>query len=356
MDAAPSILPHGSRAATPIAFIRCILLAYQKYGAAPASALEKSGISDSMLQDPAALVTAVQLETLSRIAMQELDDEALGWFTRRLPWGSYGMLCRASLPSPNLAVALKRWCRHHRLLTEDIALSLEVSPNMARLKISSDLPITPQYEFCLVTCLRYILGYACWIIDSRIPLLQTNFPFAQPPHHAVYPLLFPGPIRFGTEVAEFCFDARYLDLPIRRDERALQTMLQNALPLTVFQYRKDRLLIQGVSQYLHDHLDHSATAESVAEPLHISVRTLHRQLKEEGTCLQNLKNQTRRDRAIELLSRSNRTIKQVANLVGFSDEKSFTRAFSQWTGKTPGDFSRQGATNELLMGSASHYF
>ena len=28
--------------------------------------------------------------------MQELDDEALGWFNRRLPWGSYGMLARAS--------------------------------------------------------------------------------------------------------------------------------------------------------------------------------------------------------------------------------------------------------------------
>jgi hypothetical protein len=52
--------------------------------------------------------------------MQELDDEALGWFSRRLPWGSYGMLCRASLTSPDLGVAIKRWCRHHRLLTEDI--------------------------------------------------------------------------------------------------------------------------------------------------------------------------------------------------------------------------------------------
>lgn len=53
------------------------------------------------------------MEVLSATAMQELDDESLGAFRRKLPWGSYGMLARASLTSPDLAVALKRWCRHH---------------------------------------------------------------------------------------------------------------------------------------------------------------------------------------------------------------------------------------------------
>jgi len=342
MDSAPSnlSLTDKGRAATPISFVHSILLAYRKYGADPADALEKTEITDSMLKDPHSRVTASQLELLCSIAMQELDDEALGWFSRKLPWGSYGMLCRASLTSPNLGIALKRWCRHHRLLTDDIKLSLEISPNIARLVITS-ATLGEMQEFCLVSCLRYILGYACWVVDSRIPLLEANFPFPAPPHHEAYPLMFLGNIHFDSESAGFCFDPRYLDLPIRRDERALQLMLQRALPLTVFQYRRDRLLIQGVHQFLSEKLDTAATAESVAEHLHISVRTLHRQLKEEGTCLQQIKNQIRRDYSIELLTRSNRTIKQVANLVGFADEKSFIRAFNQWTGQSPGAFSQK---------------
>ena len=342
MDLAPSNLPNPARgrAATPIAFIRSILLAYRKYGADPANALEKSGITDSMLADPQARVTATQLKIISIIAMQELDDEALGWFSRRLPWGSYGMLCRASLTSPNLEVALKRWCRHHRLLTDDIEFNLESTPDEARLTISSHMTPGDMCEFCLVTNLRYILGYACWLIDSQVPLLETRFPFPAPLHHDVYPLIFPGPIRFESKSVGFSFDPLYLTLPTRRDERALQVMLQDALPLTIFQYRKDRLLVHRVHQLLIDRVDSVVTAEGIAEHLHITVRTLHRQLKEEGVCLQQLKNQTRRDRAIELLSRTNRTIKQVANLVGFSDEKSFTRAFNQWTGQAPGAFSR----------------
>jgi hypothetical protein len=57
------------------------------------------------------------METFSGLAMRALDDEALGWFSRRLPWGSYGLLCHASLCAPSLGVALARWCRHHALLT-----------------------------------------------------------------------------------------------------------------------------------------------------------------------------------------------------------------------------------------------
>src|SRR3990167_346259 len=63
--------------------------------------------------------------------MRELDDEALGWFARPLPWGSYGMLARASLSAPTLGAALKRWCRHHGLLTPDVTLAVTTSGDVA---------------------------------------------------------------------------------------------------------------------------------------------------------------------------------------------------------------------------------
>ena len=118
--------------------------------------------------------------------------------------------------------------------------------------------------------------------------------------------MFSGPVRFEAELAAIRFDVRYLALPLRRDERALQGMLQRALPLTVLQYRRDRLLVQRVRQLLHAHPDEAATAERLAARLNVSPRTLHRQLLEEGASLQQLKDEARRDRAIELLNRSDR--------------------------------------------------
>jgi len=122
-------------AATPIAFVHAMVLAYEKYGRDPRAALRQAQITPELLRRRDGRITAAQMETISGLAMQELDDEALGWFSRRLPSGSYGMLCRASLSSPTLGVALKRWCRHHRLLTEDIIYRLTVRDGVAALEL-----------------------------------------------------------------------------------------------------------------------------------------------------------------------------------------------------------------------------
>ncbi|ENO88228.1 AraC family transcriptional regulator [Thauera linaloolentis 47Lol = DSM 12138] len=341
----PAELTLG-RAATPIAFIRAIATAYHRRGMDPASALQQAQIPASLLDDPDARVTAAQMEAISGIAMQALDDEALGWFSRRLPWGSYGMLCRASLTSPTLEVALKRWCRHHRLLTEDIVFEFDQQRGTATVRVAENTALGELREFCLVTTLRYLLGYASWLIDSSIALAETRLPFPVPRHADAYPYLFPGPLRFAADTAGFAFDARYLSLPVRRDERALQAMLQRALPLTVLQYRRDRLLVHRVAQLLDATPSGAHTAEDVAARLNLSVRTLHRQLKDEGVSLQRLKNEARREHAIRLLLQTKRPVKQIAAAVGFDSEKSFARAFRSWTGAAPSAF-RAEAPEEL---------
>jgi AraC-like DNA-binding protein len=330
-----------TRAETPIAFIQAILKAYEARGIDPTAALQKAQITPALVKQAGARVTALQMEWLSEAAMRELDDEALGWFSRRLPWGSYGMLVRASLTAPTLGVALARWCRHHGLLTDDIHLQISQSQGVASLQLTEQRALGALQEFAVVSVLRNALGVACWLTDSRIPLLHTTLGFAPPPHANSYRVLFDGPTQFNAPMHSLQFDAGYLKLPVRRDEAALQRMLQRALLLTVRPYRRDRLLVEKVRQTLAEHPKHSRNADDLAAWLNLSARTLHRQLKEEGASLQQLKDAVHRDLAIGLLLRSQRPIKQVAAEVGFQNEKSFMRAFKGWTGQTPEDF-RQG--------------
>jgi len=338
-------------AATPIAFVRAIALAYGRRGLSPDRALAQARIAPQLLQDEQARITAWQMEQVSGAAMRELDDEALGWFSRRLPWGSYGMLARASISAPHLGVALARWCRHHGLIADDITLTLSVQGDLAEIAIAEHRGLGSLREFCLVSVLRNIHGLACWYIDSRIPLLSAQFSFAAPAHADAYGVLFRAPVTFNAAQTAIAFDARYLALPLRRDEAALRQMLQHALPLTVLQYRRDRLLVQRVRQLLGapqaGQGGHAAvalplhSAETLAHRLHVSPRTLHRQLKEEGATLQGLKDEVRQSRAMDLLHRTDRPIKQVAEAAGFVNEKSFIRAFRGWTGHSPAEFRRQ---------------
>lgn len=333
-----------TRAETPIAFIQAMVQAYRRRGLDPTGALAKAQIAPFLLQQPQACVTALQMEWMSEAAMRELDDEALGWFRRRLPWGSYGMLVRASVTAPTLGVAMKRWCRHHNLLTDDITLRVSTSDGLAHI----DLLEHPEHhdlgelrEFCIVSVLRNALGVACWLTDSRISLARTQLHIPPPAHVARYQVLFDGPVAFephsASPISRISFDAGYLSLPVRRDEGALQRMLQRALLLTVRPYRRDRLLVEKVRQVLAEHLAQARNADDVAAHLGLSTRTLHRQLKEEGASLQQLKDSVRRERALALLHKTRKPIKQVAAEVGFANDKSFMRAFRLWTGKTVED-------------------
>ncbi len=332
----------STTAATPVAFVNAIVKAYAKYGKSPAHALESAQIAPELLENPTTRITAAQMERISDAAMQELDDEALGWFSRRLPWGSYGMLARASISAPKLGVALQRWCRHHALLADDITLQLQTTKDITTISITEHRDLGAMREFCLVSVLRNLHGVACWLIDSRIPLQGARFPFSAPAHHQVYAVLFSGATTFEQPQAQIQMDARYLDLPLRRNEAALQQMLQHALPLTVLQYRRDRLLVQRVRQTLATHPEQTHSAHDLAALLYVSPRTLHRQLKDEGASLQTLKDEVRQNHASELLLRTQRPIKQVAQAAGFRNEKSFMRAFKGWTGRSPAEFRRQG--------------
>ena len=318
-----------------------MVAAYAQRGLSADEALRRAQIEPNILKKRNARVTAMQMELMSGIAMQELDDEGLGWFSRRLPWGSYGLLVRASLTSPTLGLALHRWCRHHALLTDDIRLQVTEHNGVATLQLDEGRDLGEFREFCVVSVLRNALGVACWLTDSRIPLQATHLRIAPPAHADSYRVLFDGPTHFNAKTNGLQFDAGYLALPVRRDEAALQQMLQRALLLTVRPYRRDRLLVERVRQTLAQHPEHSRNADDLAAWLNMSARTLHRQLKEEGASLQALKDAVRRDVAMAQLQRTSRPLKQVAEAAGFQNEKSFIRAFKTWTGASPEAFRQQ---------------
>ena len=333
--------PTPAQAHTPMAFIAAMVDAYRARGLDPSAALAKAQIAPNLLKQAHARVTALQMEWMSEAAMRELDDEALGWFRRRLPWGSYGMLVRASLTAPNLGVALQRWCRHHHLLTEDIVLTLTHDKGVASLALHEQHPLGRMREFCTVSVLRNALGVASWLSDSRIALSHTELNFAAPAHADSYRVLFEGPTHFDAPVSRLCFDAGYLQLPVRRDEAALQRMLERALLLTVRPYRRDRRLVERVRQVLAEQPALGRKAEDLAAALNLSPRTLHRQLRDEGASLQQLKDSVRQQLARDGLLRTSKPLKQIAAEVGFQNEKSFIRAFRQWTGLAPEAFRQQ---------------
>jgi len=78
-----------------------------------------------------------------------------------------------------------------------------------------------------------------------------------------------------------------------------------------------------------------SSAQAVCERLHISKRSLQRQLKDEGNTFQNILDTTREELSMHYLSKSDLSIEEVSYLLAYRDPNSFYRAFHSWTGMTP---------------------
>ena len=330
--------PNGGQSATPMAYIACIFRALQDAGLDTDKWLAQVQITPAAVHNPKATVTASQMEVASDWAMRALNDEALGWFERPLPWGSYGMLARASMGAPNLGTAMHRWCRHHGLLTNRVTLNVGASVNGLVDVHLLDHGVAPVYqEFCHVTLLRNLLGFCSWAVDSRLNLHSAAFACTTPQHASAYTVLFPCEVRFDAPHTCMRLSSSYLDLPLRRSEADLNAMLQRALPLTVRHYRRDRLLVQQVQRLLQSH-SRALTANDVADQLNMSARSLFRQLRDEGATWQQLKTKHAMRLAQHALLSHDWPIKQVASHCGFGNEKSFTRAFGKSFGQSPRQF------------------
>jgi AraC-like DNA-binding protein len=84
----------------------------------------------------------------------------------------------------------------------------------------------------------------------------------------------------------------------------------------------------------------------MAQALHLSVRTLYRRLEAEHTSFQQVKDEVRRDVAIDRLTNGREPVSQIAVELGFGDTSSFHRAFRAWTGMTPNAYRQHGAVEE----------
>jgi AraC-like DNA-binding protein len=128
-----------------------------------------------------------------------------------------------------------------------------------------------------------------------------------------------------------------LSLPINRD-----TSLGVHTPPdyeNFYQSAPARELIDSCHQLILSLLPNSYPEVTVvAKAAGMSVRSLQRQLAEEGLTYSRLVEQVRYDQAVKLLKRPDLKLIEIAADLGYTDPANFTRAFKRWTGVSPKEF------------------
>lgn len=163
------------------------------------------------------------------------------------------------------------------------------------------------------------------------------FPAPSPAAWRAYQTFFGCPVDFGADDTRVQFPLAFLGIRLPHSDPSLRALLDRqagallqALPDSD---GFDRALQQAMVRLLPDG---QVSLKRVAARLHVSVRTLQRRLEGRQLTWQTLLDRTREQLAGHYLADPSLTLGEIALLLGYSEHSAFSRAYRQWTGRTPG--------------------
>ncbi len=333
------------RATVAMGFVTGMLSGMVRQGRDPGPLLAATGID---LADAASRVPIDRYAALYNRIGHEMDDEGFGLFSQPMRSGSFEFLCRGMLGAATLGEALDRAARFLRIVLPDLAVGVRRGDGdeRAELRITetrrlADRRGDPARVFAFEWLLRLIHAVSCWLVSRELALDSVHFPYPRPPHADDYALVYTEHSFFdaGTLVARL--RDNLLDLPVRRDEAALTAFLDGAPGKITMLYRRDRDMVYRVRDLLRDALPDNLSLETVSHRLHLSPRTLHRRLEEEGSSFRTIKDALRRDIALARLTKTAQPVAQIGAELGYADTSAFYRAVVAWTGMSPERFRKQ---------------
>lgn len=254
------------------------------------------------------------------------------------------MMCRGALSAANLgeAIALcQRFCA--MLYPRAGQLDLQVRGDVATFYLNS-----LRKETTTATSLVDITGLFAfrqlfqWLVGVDLPLHQVGIGSIQREDVLAFLTLFRAPVLMGGKHCTLEFGRSALALPVVRTREEFPAFFE-VFPCGVFAITANALPEQVAALLVASARqgDGIPTQRQIAASLEIPFSTFRRRLAVAGVTFRQLRDDCLRDVAQELLQRGDRTIQDITVHLGFSDPRTFRRAFLRWTGVSPRNWRRQ---------------
>lgn len=297
-----------------------------------------AGIPADVLRESSGRVTEDQFVALYRLIAEKYDDELPNLLSHPLRGGALKFGVLSIINAPTMGVAIYRYTRFLRLAIHDFQVNLIHSSDISRIVIVEPSSGRRCKPMAIEMLLKVIHGLASWLVGREVRLLRVDFAFDSPPYAQEFQNLFPGPVFFNQPASQIVLDSAQLGLRIQRIPRDVKPFIARLPRDWIFVSFKDSLVTHQVREQLMRMGAGNANIDETADALNMSSRTLCRKLETEHTSFKQVRDDLRRDLAIERLNNSNASISEIAQELGFGEVSSFHRAFRTWTGVTPGTY------------------
>lgn len=301
--------------------------------------IKEVGLSRADILDPAWRGRSEDLARLVQLVWIAGNDEFMGFMEKPCKLGTFAMMSHCVIHEDSLERALTRGIHFYRLFTDEIQMTLERKGSDIFFGVQFRRPeLDPNHyfmEFWLSIWYRMI----GWMGGVPAPLRFASFSYPKPKQYIdEFKYMFPCDYEFDALSTSLVFDAQHLNSPIMRNKQELKHFLSTAplgfmtIPADVTSYarRVRTYLLRGRTLPL-EFPDFSV----VAAQFNMSEPTLRRKLQKEAASYRSILENIRRDLAVQKLLRGRHSVSAIAEMLGYSETRAFTRAFHEWTGLSP---------------------
>ena len=246
------------------------------------------------------------------------------------------ILCCASLRQ---AILLNR---KYQSLTQQLGRTdLKIDGDIARL-IWVPHYNDPEYGrrvTDLVMAGHAIFGrWLSWVHDKKIN--AVHFKHAKPDYADIYTEIFDCPVLFGQTENAMLIDVDAIDAPLPQANEILLSEICQRLDIALAKLNPAKLFGLRVAEALLAEMQNGPpNLQQTAKHLGVSPRSLRRSLALEQTNFRQILEQTRQQLCEKCLAEG-KSLLEVAEDLGYSQQSAFNRAFKNWFGVTPKAYVR----------------
>lgn len=309
----------------------------QEQGIDPAPLLQAANIRRDVIDDPQGEVLGLQeLHFQEEFAKATCDQPAL-WFRLGLRYRlmTYGPLGLAVLSAGTIYEGLKVLVAFQALTYSLLQYRLhEVDGQLLALEADDAMISADLRDFCLI---RALGSATMFLRDMRqpFPLLRIETRLADRDYGVDFASALGVPVVFGQAESRWVFAPGAADMILPMASPLLEQTYQQLCERLIGEAQvSDDLVGQLFSLLVRANRQYPSAREAAAQ-LSVSERTLNRRLARQGLGFGDVLDQVRQQRATYLLDRSNLSIEQIGDMLGFAETASFSRAFKRWLGVSP---------------------
>jgi AraC-like DNA-binding protein len=172
------------------------------------------------------------------------------------------------------------------------------------------------------------------VLGQQINSLEFHFSWDEPLYAPLARSIFPGLVRFGAPGNAIVAPIALRDVRSPYADASLLALAITDLEQTLRLVGEIDVMMLRVTRHLDRYSEGRATELEIANLLGVSRRTLARRLMENGTSFRKLLDESLKRRA-EVLRNSGRYSRgEMAQMLGFEDPSSFSRACRRWFAMT----------------------